>query len=74
MKGSVVKGLAGSLLLAGSLAFGAGAFAADTAPAQPAAKEAKAQCMKEGKDQKLAGKKLSAYVKKCEADAAKAKK
>lgn len=74
MKGSVVKGLAGTLLLAGSLAFGAGAFAADTAPAKPDAKEVKAQCRKEGKEQKLAGKKLGAYVKKCEADAANPKK
>ena len=64
MKGSVVKGLAGSLLLAGSLAFGAGAFAAD-APAKPDAKDMKAQCEKEGKDKGLADKKLAAYVKKC---------
>jgi hypothetical protein len=70
MKGSVVKGLAGSLLLAGSLAFTAGAFAADAA-AKPDAKETKAQCEKEGKDKGLTGKKLGAYVRKCDGAAAK---
>ena len=70
MKGSVVKGLAGSLLLAGSLAFTAGAFAADGAAAKPEAKETKAQCMKEGKEKNLTGKKLSAYVRKCDGAAA----
>ena len=69
MKGSVVKGLAGSLLLAGSLAFAAGAFADDAA--KPDAKETKAQCEKEGKDKGLTGKKLSAYVRKCDGSAAK---
>jgi hypothetical protein len=71
MKGSVVKGLAGSLLLAGSLAFAAGAFAADGAAAKPDAKETKAQCEKEGKDKGLTGKKLGAYVSKCDGSAAK---
>jgi hypothetical protein len=71
MKGSVVKGLAGSLLLAGSLAFAAGAFAADGAAAKPDAKETKAQCEKEGKDKGLTGKQLSAYVSKCDGTAAK---
>jgi hypothetical protein len=71
MKGSVVKSLAGALLLAGSVATGAGAYAADS---KPAASDAKTKCEAEAKAKNLAGDKAAAYVKKCEADAAKPKK
>jgi len=73
MKGSVVKSLAGALLLAGSVAFGAGAYAADT-PTKPAASDAKMKCEAEAKAKNLTGEKAADYVKKCEADAAKPKK
>jgi hypothetical protein len=71
MKGSVVKSLAGALLLAGSVAIGAGAYAADS---KPAASDAKTKCEAEAKAKNLAGDKAAEYVKKCEAEAAKPKK
>jgi hypothetical protein len=71
MKGSVVKSLAGALLLAGSLAIGAGAYAADS---KPAASDAKTKCEAEAKAKNLTGDKAAEYVKKCVADAAKPKK
>jgi len=71
MKRSIVKGLAGAMLLAGSLAIGAGALAAT---AKPTAQDMKAKCEAEAKSKSLTGDKAAQYVKKCVEEASKAKK
>jgi hypothetical protein len=71
MKRSIVKGLAGATLLAGSLAIGMGAYAET---AKPTAQDAKTRCEAEAKARSLTGDKAAAYVKKCVEEAAKPRK
>jgi hypothetical protein len=69
MKAAKTIALASALAVAG-VRTGTATFAATTAPTT----EAHAKCEKDAKDKKLTGAAMEAFVKKCEADAAKPKK